>query len=46
VKRKGGVEKTSAHRQTVAYANTYRADGRVEAILPEAACPVAGHHQG
>ncbi len=35
VKREGVVEKTSIHWQTVAYANTDRADGRVEAILPE-----------
>ena len=35
VKREGGLEKTSIHWHTVAYANTNRADGRVEAILPE-----------
>ena len=35
VKREGVVEKTSIHWHTVAYANTNRADGRVEAILPE-----------
>src|SRR2546421_550777 len=35
VKREGVVEKTSIHWHTVAYANTDRADGRVETILPE-----------
>ncbi len=35
VKREGVVEKASIHWHTVAYANMYRADGRVEAILPE-----------
>jgi hypothetical protein len=35
VKREGVVEKASIHWHTVAYANTDRADGRVEAILPE-----------
>lgn len=35
VKREGVIEKASIHWHTVAYANMYRADGRVEAILPE-----------
>ena len=35
VKREGVVEKTSIHWHTVAYANTDRANGRVETILPE-----------
>src|SRR6266446_8659153 len=35
VKREGVVEKTSIHGHTVAYANTDRADGRVQTILPE-----------
>ena len=35
VKREGGLEKTRIHWHTVAYANTDRADGRVETILPE-----------
>src|SRR2546423_7135241 len=35
VKREGGLEKTSIHWHTVAYANTDRANGRVETILPE-----------
>ncbi len=35
VKREGGLEKAGAHWHAVAYANTYRADGRVETILPQ-----------
>jgi hypothetical protein len=35
VKREGGLEKASVYWHAVAYANTYRADGRVETILPE-----------
>ena len=35
VKREGGLEKVQVHWHAVAYANTYRADGRVETILPQ-----------
>jgi hypothetical protein len=35
VKREEGLEKTSVYEHAVVYANTDRADGRVEAILPE-----------
>src|SRR5260370_13717077 len=35
VKREGGLEQTRVYGHAVVYANTDRADGRVEAILPE-----------
>src|SRR5216683_5716798 len=35
VKREGGLEQTRVYGYAVVYANTDRADGRVEAILPE-----------
>ena len=35
VKGEGGLEKASVYWHAVVYANTDRADGRVETILPE-----------
>jgi hypothetical protein len=35
VKGEGGLEKASVYWHAVVYANTDRADGRVEPILPE-----------
>ena len=41
-KKKGGLEKASALWQSVADANNYRADGRVEQFCPNLACSARG----